>query len=97
MYFIAGKPYLNPVGLYRLKAYVLQTVGVMQGISTWENISDKKEPKLIQEQKRAAWMSVHSEMQSASTLSVLQDTDGDTDVEDEPTGLEQFPEQDTRQ
>ena len=89
-YFVAGKSELNPIGLYHLKSFIVQTVGIMQGINDWTGIPDRKEPQAIQDQKKAAWILTHAGAQSNSTLSLVQDSD--TDVEDEKVDLVQLRE-----
>ena len=39
-HFVAGSRDLNPVGLYHLKSYILQVVGVLQQVNTWTGIPE---------------------------------------------------------
>ena len=66
--FVAGKADLNLVGLYRLKAHMLQKLGIMAEISSWTGVPTRWEPKEIRNQKRAAWLSTHGKLESNATM-----------------------------
>ena len=85
---------LNNVGLYHIRSYLLQLVGLMSGINTWDGIPMVMEPKEVQDQKRQAWLAT----QKAEPLVVVE-TESDTDLEDEtrvvyswvkPTGSQEW-------
>ena len=85
-YFIPGRPELNDMGVYHLKSFILQHLGVLDGVNSWVDIPEKREPKEIIEQKRAAWLNVYGRLDSVSTILVHDESDS-TDVEDEAVDL----------
>ena len=77
-YYHNGGPQLNKGGLYHLRSYVLQELGFLHGVNTWEGMSMRHEPREVREAKRQAWL----QTQAASQVKEVE-TEGDTDVEDE--------------
>ena len=74
-----GGPQLNGVGLYHLRSYVLQELGILSGVNTWEGMVMRHEPQDVQENKRQAWL-------MAKNVEVQHDElqlDEETDLEDE--------------
>ena len=76
-YYHNGGPQLNKVGLYHLRSYVLQELGFLHEVNTWEGMSMRHEPREVQEAKRQAWL----QTQAASQVQEVE-TESDTDVED---------------
>ena len=60
-YFVQGTPKLNLVGLYHLKSYLLQSLGVLEGINSWTGIPKVREHPEMQAIKRQAWIKAHVE------------------------------------
>ena len=58
-YFQPGTSSLNALGHYHIKSYILQYLGVLEGVNSWDGIPDRHEPKEIRDQKKAAWMATH--------------------------------------
>ena len=78
LYFANGGPNLNKVGLYHLRSYVLQELGFLSGVNSWEGLQNKREPEEIQENKRAVWL----QTREAARVQEL-DNSVETDLEDE--------------
>ena len=77
--FMAGTMDLNPVGLYHLRSYVLQELGLVSNINTWDGMQTRAEPVEIQQEKRQAWLKAQGWAKGEDE----QEEQGDTDVEDE--------------
>ena len=60
-YFVQGTPKLNFVGLYHLKSYLLQSLGVLEGINSWTGILKVWEHPEMQAMKKQAWIKAHVE------------------------------------
>ena len=78
LFFQSGKVSLNSNGIYHLRSYVLQELGILSGVNSWDGMSGKAEPVEIQESKRQAWLKTRD-----AQLEMSQSADEDTDVEDE--------------
>ena len=78
--FVAGKSRLNRLGLYHLRSYILQEMGVLHGVNSWTQIPVKFEPAEVSQAKREAWLKTK---QAEGTEVVVEEEQGDTDVEDE--------------
>ena len=77
--FVAGSADLNVLGLYHIRSYVLQELGILSNVNTWDGIPNRWEPTHIQAAKRHAWLLAKQHMdQEDWTVE-----DQDTDVEDE--------------
>ena len=55
-YFVNGGPKLNKIGMYHLCSYILQELGFLSGVNTWDGIPLQREPPEIQQDKRLAWL-----------------------------------------
>ena len=78
-YFVPGTPHLNQVGIFHLRSYFLQYLGVVSEMNTWQEMPVRSEPGDVQRAKRQAWVMAH---QSAQQLDQLPEQVY-TDVEDE--------------
>ena len=56
LHFNSGKSTLNTNGIYHLRSYILQEVGVLAGVNSWQGMTSKAEPEEIQRDKRQAWL-----------------------------------------
>ena len=77
-HFIAGTAKLNKVGLYHLRSYVLQELGFLSAVNSWEGMNLVHEPAEVQQDKRRVWLKTRQAL-------IEQDNSeqGETDVEDE--------------
>ena len=58
-YFVPGTLQLNAVSKYHLKSYLLQYVGILDGVNTWSHLPLVQEHPDLQYQKKAAWLKAH--------------------------------------
>ena len=76
-HFVPGMANLNSVGVYHLHSHMLQELGFLMGVNSWDGIPVRYEPGEIQADKRKAWLRTQqAELEQEREA-------GDTDVEDE--------------
>ena len=78
-YFKAGTAKLNVNGIYHLRSYLLQELGYLTGVNSWDGVPNRFEPKEIQECKRQAWLRTKDNR----LIEEKEDDAESTDVEDE--------------
>ena len=78
-YYRSCKKQLNMNGLFHLRSYMLQELGILSGVNTWEGVPVRSEPKDVQQGKRQVWLLAQkSKMQDQEERQ-----ESDTDLEDE--------------
>ena len=82
--YINGGPRLNKVGLYQLRSYVLQEIGILTGVNSWDGIPVKRQPEEVQKDLCKAWLKVQSVLDQEKELERQELSEGgETEVEDE--------------
>ena len=69
---------LNRSSLYHLRSYVLQELGILTGVNSWDGIPQRQEPVEIQDNKRRAWLQSRDQKAKEEV-----ETEGETNLEED--------------